>query len=77
MNTEYIDSYRKTYRLRLAQGNRTNTIEVTFPSQVVDKEARKRNLTVEQFIEKYQVVALYNGFDGVLYQFEEINQNGK
>ena len=72
-----IDAYRKTYRLRLAQGNRKNSIEVTFPYQVVEKEARKHNLTVDEFILKYQAVALFNGFDGVNYQFEEIPQNGK
>jgi hypothetical protein len=38
----------------------------------VDKEARKRGLSVEQFLEQYQAVAQYNGFDGVLYQFEKV-----
>ena len=77
MANQPLDAYRKTYKLRLAQGSKTNTIEVTFPYPVIEKEARKHGLTVEQFIETYQAVAQYNGFDGVLYTFEEIPQNGK
>lgn len=73
-----LDAYRKLYRIRLAQkGNSSRSFEVTFPFEVLDKEARKRGLTVEQFISKYQAVAQYNGFDGVIYQFEEIPQNGR
>jgi hypothetical protein len=73
-----LDAYRKTYRLRLAQkGNSTRSYEVTFPFDVIDKESRKHGLTVEQFVEKYQAVAQYNGFEGVLYNFEEIGTNGK
>lgn len=71
-----IDAYKKPYKLRLSQGNRANSIEVTFPYQVVEKEARKHGLTVEEFIERYQAVAMYNGFEGVTYIFEEI-PNGK
>jgi hypothetical protein len=68
-----IDAYRKNYKIRLAQGkNSKNSYEVTFPYEVVDKEARKRGLKIEQFIEQYQAVAQYNGFDGVLYQFEKV-----
>ncbi len=76
MSATPLDAYKKTYRLRLSQGSRANSIEVTFPYQVVEKEARKHKLSVEEFIEKYHAVALFNGFDGVNYHFEEI-PNGK
>jgi hypothetical protein len=66
-----IDAYRRVYKLRLSAGKNKNCIEVTFPFDVVDKEARKRGLSVEQFLEQYQAVAQYNGFSGVLYQFEK------
>jgi hypothetical protein len=69
------EAYRKTYKLRLAQANRFKSIEVTFPYEVVDKEARKRGITVEEFIKLFQVVAQFNGFDGVMYHFEEIKSN--
>jgi hypothetical protein len=72
-----INAYQKFYRLRLAQGTRKNSIEVTFPYEVIDKEARRKKITVKEFINKYQAVAQYNGFNGVLYTFEEITRNGR
>jgi hypothetical protein len=67
-----IDAYRRTYKLRLSAGKGKNCVEVTFPFDVVERESRKHGLTVEQFMAQYQAVAQYNGFDGVLYQFEQI-----
>jgi hypothetical protein len=77
-----LDSYRKNYRIRLAQkGNSNRSYEVTFPFDVIDKEARKHNLSINEFIKKYQAVAQYDGFEGVLYTFEKIqsqnNHNNK
>lgn len=66
-----IDAYKKTYRLRLAQGKNVNSIEVTFPYDVVSKEARKYGLSIEEFIGQFHAIALYNGFEGVLYRFEK------
>ncbi len=67
------ECYQRDYRLRYSQRNTAKgSVEVTFPMQVVDKEARKRKLSVEEFIKKFKVVAKYNGFEGVLYTFEEI-----
>jgi hypothetical protein len=74
INTDSLDAYRKTYKLRLAQGKQSDrkSIEVTIPYEVIEKEARKRGLTIEEFIKKFQAVAQYNSFEGVLYNFEEI-----
>lgn len=63
--------YQKTYRLRMAVPGR-KSIEVTFPYEVVDKEARSRGLEVPEFLNKFSVIAEYNNFDGVHYTFEEI-----
>jgi hypothetical protein len=71
-----IEAYRKTYKLRLAQGNKVKTIEVTFPYEVIDKEARKHGITVEEFIKRFQAIAQFNNFDGVIYHFEEMPANG-
>lgn len=60
--------YRKFYRLRKAIPD-AKSVEVTFPYEVVDKEARNRGLTVEQFIDQFQVTAEFNGFNGVRYTF--------
>ena len=63
--------YRRAYRLRNAIPGR-KTIEVTFPYQVVEKEARSRGLTTGEFLKRFQAIAEYDNFDGVLYKFEEI-----
>jgi hypothetical protein len=48
-----------------------NSIQVTFPFEVVEREARAKGLTVDKFLEKYGVVAEYNGGPGVTYIIEE------
>lgn len=66
-----IDAYRKEYRLRIAIPGK-KSLEVTFPWAVVEREAGRRGMSVEEFIESYQVVALYDSFEGVLYRFETL-----
>lgn len=65
--------YRRTYRLRTAVPGR-KSIEVTFPYEVVEKEARSRGLTINEFLNQFQVAAEYNNFEGVLYTFEKIRK---
>ena len=67
-------AYRKKYNIRRAIPNK-NSLEVTFPYAVVEKEARTRGLTVDEFIERYKVIAQYNAFEGVHYIFEERQDN--
>ncbi len=64
---------RKTYKLRVATIG-AKSIEVTFPYEVVEREARSEGLTIEEFIRKFQAIAHYDSFDGVLYTFERIEQ---
>ena len=71
-----LEAYRKTYRLRLAQGNKRKSIEVTFPYEVIEKESRKHGLTVDEFIKHFEAVAQYNNFDGVIYNFVAIEEDG-
>jgi len=63
--------YRRTYRLRTAVPGR-KSLEVTFPYEVVEKEARSRGLTVEEFVGCFQAVVEYDNFEGVIYRFQEI-----
>jgi len=65
------NAYRRRYRLRAAVPGR-NCIEVTFPYEVVEREARTRGFSVGEFIRQFQAVAHYDGFDGVYYTFESI-----
>jgi len=68
--TELI-GYRKTYRLRIAIPGR-KSIAVTFPYEVVEREARGKGLTVGEFLDRFQAVCEYDSFEGVLYRFEQI-----
>ncbi len=71
-------AFRKTYRLRAPAQQGKNSIEFTFPWDVVDRQARLHEMSIEEFCEKYQVVASYGGdFDGVIYTFQEIPDDGK
>ena len=66
-----VIGYRKTYRLRTAVPGR-KCIEVTFPYEVVEKEARSKGLTIDEFLNRFQALAEYDNFEGVLYNFVEI-----
>lgn len=63
--------YQKTYRLRIAVPGR-KSVEVTFPYEVVEREARSRGLAVDEFLARFQVTAEYDNFEGVTYRFQEI-----
>jgi len=68
---EVKEGYRKEYLIRMPVEGRKSFV-VTLPYEVVEREARKRQLTIPEFIERFQVVATYNNFEGVHYTFEEI-----
>ena len=65
------DTYRKRYRFVNAVEGR-KSIKVTFPYEVIEREARSRGLSVDEFTERFQAVAQYNSFPGVYYTFEEL-----
>ena len=66
------NAYRHRYRLRAAVPGR-NCLQVTFPYEVVEREARTRGLSVDEFIRQFQAVAHYDGFEGVVDAFESIS----
>lgn len=71
MSTRNI-GYRHTYRMRkLVPGRKS--ISIGIPYQVIEREATIRNLTVDEFIRKFIVVAEYDNFEGVRYSFKEVN----
>lgn len=66
------NAFRRSYRIRISQPG-VNTLEVTFPFEVVEKEARKLGISVEDFVRQFQVVAHFDGNDArVIYIFEKI-----
>jgi len=73
MATE-LNGYRKIYRLRVAQLG-AKSIEVTFPYEVVDREARKHGLNIHEFLKQFHVVAEFDNFEGVHYTFKEMPES--
>lgn len=65
------NALRKAYRIRLNVKGRKSFI-VALPYEVVEREARKRELSIEDFLAKYHAIAQYNSFEGVRYTFEAI-----
>lgn len=65
------EALRKPYKMRRNRSGR-NSFTVTMPFEVIEREARKRNMDIDTFIQIYQVVAEYDSFDGVHYTFEKI-----
>lgn len=53
------------------------SLEVTFPYEVVEREARRNKLPVDDFVKQYQVVAHFNSIDGVVYTFARIDNPRK
>lgn len=68
------EAYTKRYSLRRAVRKavrETRTLTTSIPPEVVEKAARKRDLTVDEFIEKYDVEFLYDGIEGGFFRFAE------
>lgn len=61
-------TYRKTYRMQ-ATGAGGKTIRTSVPCMVVEKEARRRDMTIEEFITHFKVEWLFNGFEGAWARF--------
>jgi len=63
-------TFMKSYRLRKAGGTGSKTIEVSVPPQLIEREARKNDMTVDEFIENFEAVFLFNGLDGTFLKFQ-------
>ena len=72
-NTEeaLLDTYQKSYRMQTV-GTDGNTVRTSVPREVIEREARKHGLTVDEFVTKFKLVWLYDGFPGIYARFERI-----
>ena len=61
-------TYRKSYRMQ-ATGAGGKTIRTSVPCLVVEKEARLYGLTIDEFVARYRVEWLFNGFEGAWARF--------
>lgn len=60
--------YKKRYTLRRPFPN-AKGFEVSIPYFVVEREASKHNLSVDEFLKLFECECLFNGIDGILYRF--------
>lgn len=67
------DTYQKPYKMRSQGRDGLNTV-VSLPPAVIEREARKRKLTIQEFLERFVAIAQYDNFDGVFYTFKPANK---
>lgn len=62
------ESIAKRYSIRFAaRGGKT--VEACFPYEAVEREARRKRLSIKEFMRSYEAEFLYNNFGGVHVRF--------
>jgi len=62
----------RSYKLRpTGRSGENSSVETTVPRKVIEREARKRGLSLDEFIEEYRAVWYANQFDGLHLTFVE------
>jgi len=62
----------KAYRLRFALRQPVKGVkfaETGVPWLVIEREAKIKGMTVEEFLAKYEAECLFDDFDGLIYRF--------
>jgi len=67
-------AYAKSYRMRSVG---PGSLEATIPRVIVEKEARKWGLSVEEFIKVAQVEYVFDDFGGAFLRFKKRPSQGK
>lgn len=62
------DAYTKAYKMRLVG---PGSLEATIPRAIVEREARRYSLSVEEFIQVYRVEYLFDDFGGAFLRFRK------
>jgi len=62
--------YKDTFQMNTVGKNRS-VVTTAIPKMVIRKAAEAKSLSVKEFVDTHQVIAMYNNFDGIFYTFEE------
>ncbi len=62
--------YKRQYKMRIVVPGRKHIV-VAIPYEVIQREAEKRGITLNEFIDNYVAEAEYDNFDGIRYTFKE------
>jgi hypothetical protein len=65
------DGYSRSYKMRFVG---PGSVEATIPPAVIEREARKSNLTIREFIKHYQVEYLFGDFGGAFVRFIKVSK---
>ncbi len=61
------DAYTKSYRMRSVG---PGSLEATIPRAIVEREAKRWGLSIEEFIKIFQVEYLFDDFSGAFLRFK-------
>lgn len=62
------DAYVKSYKMRMVGAG--SSLETTIPRAIVEREARRHGLSMEEFIKVFQVEYRFNDFGGAFLRFK-------
>jgi hypothetical protein len=65
-------AYVRSYKMQTV-GNIDSTARTSVPMDVIEREAKNRSLSVQDFVRTHKVQWAYNGFDGVWVTFIPID----
>ena len=67
------DAYIKVFRMQ-ATGADGETVRVSVPREVVEKEARRRGMEIKEFAKKFRIQWLFNSIEGAWAKFIPIEE---
>lgn len=65
--------FKRRYKMRSVGEDGLNTV-VSIPRLVLQREAEKRRIPLDEFLKTYNVVAQFDNIDGIYYTFEKIEE---
>jgi hypothetical protein len=80
LTIDFNNALARRYALRRIDSNK-RAWEATIPREIVEREARRLGITIEELEETYELECLFDDFHGIHYRFIEKNkkedENGK
>ena len=65
--------FKKKYKMRSLGEDGLNTV-VSIPRIVLQREADKQGISLDDFLKNYRAVAQFDNIDGIHYTFEKVEE---
>jgi len=62
------DTYYQAYKIRKVN-TKGQSMETTVPIAIIQRQANKEKISVEEFLQKFKLEWRYNGFEGIFVRF--------